>query len=312
MAFPPAEFAAAASSHSPKLARPILSWPSSRSTSGSGIRARLPRLRRQLRETLPLFIPVLLWLLLFSCGVALIPDTFKPPINVTILPAIDRRLFRSSVHWFSPETGTPLHDLLAAVPYTIHPILPLVFILTYFLLSPRDNRRHLLTFVLAFGIMNLFAVLTHLAFPTAPPWYFLQHGTTPASYEMKGDPAILARLDKRYGMDMYHRMYAEGGKVVFGAWPSLHAAWPYLMARFRPAIPYRGVQVFQWCYMVLVWWAAIYLQHHYAADILGGVIYAEIAYQVAKMANVADREKREGGFKRLPRDELVLPFVVKE
>lgn len=256
-------------------------------------------------------MPVLLWLFLFSSGVALIPASLKPSINVTLLPALDRNLFRSSLHWFSPEKGSPLQDLVAAVPYTIHPVTPLIFIASYLLLAPRDSRRHILTFVLAFGLMNLAAVLTHLAFPTAPPWYFLKHGLHPATYDMKGDPAILARLDARYNMSMYHNMYAEVGKVVFGAWPSLHAAWPYLMARFRPPVPYRPVQAFQWLYMLLVWWAAIYLQHHYAADVVGGVLYAEGAYQVARLANVAGVD-RETGVKRLAgKEESVLPFVVK-
>lgn len=160
----------------------------------------------------------------------------------------------------------------------------------------------MLKFVLAFGLMNLAAVVTHLMFPTAPPWYYLKHGYAVATYDMKGDPAVLGRLDDHFDMHMYRQMYEEGGKVVFGAWPSLHAAWPYLMARFRPAIPWRGVQVWQWAYMVLVWWAAIHLKHHFLVDLLGGMLYAEFAYQVAQLT-VGGREKED-------RDDM-LPFVVK-
>lgn len=130
---------------------------------------------------------------------------------------------------------------------------------------------------------------------------------------MKGEPAILARVDEHYQIDLYHRMYAEGGKVVFGAWPSLHAAWPYLMARFRPCMPYKTVQLFQWAYMLLVWWAAIYLQHHFAADVLGGVLYAEIALQVARFAGVADRERADGYTRVGVKSEShVLPLFVKQ
>eukprot|EP00177_Eucheuma_denticulatum_P006374 GFKZ01011622.1.p1 GENE.GFKZ01011622.1~~GFKZ01011622.1.p1 ORF type:complete len:351 (+),score=23.99 GFKZ01011622.1:111-1055(+) len=250
------------------------------------------------------FIPVLLWLLLFSCGVALIPPSWKPPINVTLLPTIDEWL-GSSVKWFgSLSDQYSWLDLLAAVPYTIHPLLPIFFLAGHALLgAPVSGKgRPMMKFVLAFGIMNLAAVLTHLIFPTAPPWYFLKHRYAVATYDMKGDPAVLGRLDEHFDMHMYRTMYEEGGKVVFGAWPSLHAAWPYLMARFRPAIPWRVVQVWQWGYMVLVWWAAIHLKHHFLVDLLGGMLYAEFAYQVAQMTL--------GGRERDPREDM-LPFVVK-
>lgn len=236
-------------------------------------------LRAALADAALYFLPLLLWLLLFSCGVSLIPDKWKPPINVTLLPKLDA-LMGSSVTWFGANTNDfSWIDLVAAVPYTIHPVLPFLFLLLHSLSGA--GARPLLKFVLAFGVLNLVAVLTHLVFPTAPPWYFLKHGMENATYDMKGDPAVLARLDERFGMEMYHRMYEKGGKVVFGAWPSLHAAWPYLMARFRPPVQWPALRMMQWAYVVLVWWAAVYLKHHYLVDLLGGILYAEVAYQFA-------------------------------
>lgn len=235
-------------------------------------------------------------MLLFSCGVSLIPDSWRPPINVTLLPKLDA-LMGSSVTWFGGKADQfSWIDVMAAVPYTVHAVLPFVFLLFHIMTGA--GARPLFKFVFAFGVMNLVAVLTHLVFPTAPPWYFLKHGIENASYDMKGDPAVLARLDERFGMDMYHRMYERGGKVVFGAWPSLHAAWPYLMARFKPAVPWLRLCVMQWAYVVLVWWAAIYLKHHYLVDLLGGVLYAELAYQFANAVGM--RKGREFEDELLP------------
>lgn len=227
-----------------------------------------------LRQLILAFIPVVLWLLLFSHGVRLIPDELKPEINVSLLPAIDNLFFLNSHNWFASNGSYPNLDLLAAVPYTIHSVLPLAYLVAS-MQSP-ERRANLPRFVFAFGSMNLAAVCTHLAFPTAPPWYYIKYGSQPANYSMKGDPAVLDRVDKRFNMQMFHKMYAEVGKLVFGAWPSLHAAWPYLMTRFQPTFG-RKAQVVMMCYVLLVWWAALYLQHHYAFDILGGVIYAELA-----------------------------------
>lgn len=224
------------------------------------------------------FIPAILWLLLFSFGVALIPSQSRPAINVSLLPRLDHFIFSDSYSWFVQNPPNHFLDLLAAFPYTIHPILPFLFILATL---PYASRRSLLPrFVFAFGVMNLSAVLTHLLFPTAPPWYFLKHGFEPADYAMKGDPGVLARVDQILNIQMFHKMYKDGGKVVFGAWPSLHAAWPYLIARFRPGFSQK-VQYVLWAYMLLVWWAAVYLQHHFALDILGGILYAEMAYSFA-------------------------------
>lgn len=264
------------------------------------IRRAIQVLRPILRTVVLHLVPTFLWLFLFSSGVALLPPAIRPTINVSLLPSVDK-FMGSSVHWFSREDSTysPL-DLVAAIPYTLHPILPFVFICTHGLLSKRPNV--LLCFALAFGLMNLGAVITHLMFPTAPPWYYLKYGMLPASYDMKSDPAALRRIDEHFNISFYTNMYEEGGKIVFGAWPSLHAAWPYLMARFRPAIPYEGIQMFQWMYMLLVWWAAVYLQHHFAADVIGGVVYAEAAYQIARF--VSKRRKKI-------LEEESLPFVLK-
>lgn len=260
---------------------------------------------RAVARAAPYFAPVGLWLVLFSFGVALVPDALKPHINTTLMPWLDAWCAHSAT-WFANDGDWPVLDVLAAVPYTVHPVLPLVFIVA----TLATSRKHrLLKFVFVFGIMNLSAVLTHITFPTTPPWYFVKYGTAEAHYGMKGDPALLSRVDKMFNITMYQRMYEDGGKVVFGTWPSLHAAWPYLMASFRPRLRLGWMRAFQWVYVVWVWWAAVYLQHHYFVDLLGGVLYAEGAMWVGK--KVID-----GGLEwdQVPMDDdnLVLPLTGKD
>lgn len=234
-----------------------------------------PALRARLLALPRLLGPLALWLLLFSCGVDLLPPALRPRVNTRLLPRLDA-LLGYSYAWFAPAAPAPL-DLLAAVPYTVHPVLP-VFYLALAYKATRQPRYW--TYLFTFGVMNCLAVSTHLLWPTAPPWYFDKFGTAEASYALKGDPAILARVDARLGIQFFTRMYRDGGKVVFGTWPSLHGAWPYLMAIFRPRPAARAVRLAIWAYVVWVWWAAMYLQHHFLADLIGGALYAEVAVAV--------------------------------
>lgn len=262
----------------------------------SNPRLRLPRNFRTTFVALVLaLVPVAAWLILFGAGVAAIPPALRPEIDTTLLPRLDA-FVGYSFRWFENSGQYPLIDLIAAWPYTIHPILPFVYIA----IALRTVRKpRLITFIYTFGCMNFAAVVTHLIYPTAPPWYFAKHGTAPANYAMKGDPAVLARVDAITGSQFFTRMYRDGGKVVFGTWPSLHAAWPYLMAVFRPLPASRSWRFLLYFYVVWVWWAAMYLQHHYLADLLGGALYAELAYYFVTPKN-GEGDPATNEYERLP------------
>ncbi|KAK4533310.1 hypothetical protein CCYA_CCYA16G4192 [Cyanidiococcus yangmingshanensis] len=218
--------------------------------------------------------PVLAWLLVFNFF-DLIPGSWKPhQIHVRWIPILESYLYYPH-RWFffgyDNGRGANFLDFLAAFPYTVHAGLPFAFIVL--LIWRRTPARRILQFGRLLGLVSLFAVITHLFLPTAPPWYYEKFGFRPPSYSMKGDPALLDRIDDEFGVRFYKTMYATAGKVVFGTFPSLHAAWPYLMAIFEPQ---QGR--FLWAYVLWVWWAALYLQHHYLLDLVGGAIYAEFFY----------------------------------
>lgn len=238
-------------------------------------RRTLPRRALFLARTLALYIwPVVCWLLVFSLF-DIIPERVKPSeIHVKTLPLLEWWLHYPH-RWFffgyDDGNGGGLLDFLAAAPYTLHAALPFVFIAL--LTWRRTPARRILEFVRVWGMLSLVGVLTHMFLPAAPPWYFEKYGFMKATYKMHGDPALLDRVDDSFGVRFYYNMYAQGGKVVFGTFPSLHAGWPYLMAMFEPQ---QGR--FIWLYVLWVWWAALYLQHHYLIDLLGGALYAEALY----------------------------------
>jgi len=131
------------------------------------------------------------------------------------------------------------------------------------------------TYFWCFGFLNLIAVVTQLSWPTAPPWYVEAYGDIPPSYTMAGEPAGLERVDDLLQFPLFSSLYGSS-PIVFGSFPSLHAAWPLMMTIFFPPQKViKGIGIF---YTAVVWWAAMYLNHHYFIDLVGGGVYVLFSY----------------------------------
>eukprot|EP00761_Pharyngomonas_kirbyi_P006246 gb/GECH01006252.1/.p1 GENE.gb/GECH01006252.1/~~gb/GECH01006252.1/.p1 ORF type:complete len:241 (+),score=36.25 gb/GECH01006252.1/:1-723(+) len=225
-------------------------------------RARL--LRLIFKPNRLLFIPVILWQLLFTLA-PYIPTESRPDIDESSLVRMEALLFGILPHQKLPQLlGNIVLDVICAIPYTIHFILPFATLAFMFM----KDRSRIWSFAFAFGMLNLTAVLTQIVFPTAPPWYYEAHVNADANYFMPGDSARLANVDRLFGTSFYSNLYGTS-PVVFGSFPSLHAAWPFMIAIFKPS-PTKLMYV----YSFWVWFAAVYLWHHFFVDILGGIIYA--------------------------------------
>lgn len=135
-------------------------------------------------------------------------------------------------------------------------------------------------FAKSFGWMSVLGVSIQLFFPCTPPWYERLHGLEPAKYGMQGSPAGLARIDALFGIDMYTTSFTTA-PVPFGAFPSLHAADAILEALF---ITYCFPKLKGLCLFYVCWicWATMYLNHHYAVDLLGGGIIAYSIFAVVR------------------------------
>lgn len=93
-------------------------------------------------------------------------------------------------------------------------------------------------------------------------------GLAPANYSMAGSPAGLARIDKLFGLDMYTSNFTAS-PLVFGAFPSLHAGSATIEALFLSHV-FPKLRPFFIGYTLWIWWATMYLSHHYAVDLVGG------------------------------------------
>ncbi|KAG2110446.1 hypothetical protein BD769DRAFT_1674606 [Suillus cothurnatus] len=86
-------------------------------------------------------------------------------------------------------------------------------------------------FAKAFGYQNCIGVFTQIIHLGAAPWYEIIYGLTLAAYSTPGSAGGLARIDELFGGEGYKRTFASS-LLIFGAFPSLYAAWATLKALF--------------------------------------------------------------------------------
>lgn len=229
-----------------------------------------------------LMIPLFTWLIVYFMAPKINPD-IRPTIDVTTLYYFDVWL----LHYLPSTYLAALHctflDVLGAIAYTLHTGWPAVFLVYMVIFRRRDL---ILPYVNCFGSVCLLALITQLCLPTAPPWYYYNYNFTAANYSMIGDPAGLIRVDQKFGINFYRNMF-DASPVVFGSFPSLHVAWPTLLALFV-WFDTTLHKAFKWAavgYVVFVSLAVMYLQHHYFVDVFGGIFYSVCVYKLLGLKN---------------------------
>ncbi|KAI5855426.1 hypothetical protein BZA05DRAFT_239646 [Tricharina praecox] len=223
------------------------------------------------------FLPIASWLVLFySCS--FIPAEWRPHIWVRVLPALENIIYGANLSNILSAHKHPILDVLAWLPYGIfHFAFPFVCAGVMFLFAAPGTLR---VYARTFGYMNLIGVIIQLCFPCAPPWYEAKFGMAPANYSMGGSPAGLARIDALFGWNLYSSTFTAS-PLVFGAMPSLHSGCATLEALFLAHVFPKARWVF-YSYVMWIWWATLYLQHHYAVDLIAGSLLAGLSFYVAK------------------------------
>jgi hypothetical protein len=160
------------------------------------------------------------------------------------------------------------------------------YLLTAFYLFSKKQWSLLHVFGWCFLCVNLMGFVTYFIYPAAPPWYVTQYGLGPALPQVQPSSAAAQRFDQLLGTHFFDGIYRRGVDV-YGAYPSLHIAYPFLVAwvtfqsgflrRFR--LPSVG-------FYFLMCFSAVYLQHHYVVDLLLGTTYAIVTLGVARFFHV--------------------------
>lgn len=217
-------------------------------------------------------LPFLVYLMLFKFYVDIRAITGLEEIthpNIDVLPAVEEKLFLCHPHKVLSQYPHFLLDCLAAIPYLLH--FPLPFLFTFYLLLSPKKRAAVFPYFWCAGWVNLIAVLFQLLFPTVPPWYadtavFDQHGDL---ITVQANEAGFKRLDHVIGHGLFHSIYSQS-PVKFGAFPSLHIAWPTVILLNHPWFGWKIASL----HVMWITWAALYSTHHYAIDAVGGILLA--------------------------------------
>ena len=191
--------------------------------------------------------------------------------HVADLAALERAMFGGHLPtvvlqaWLASPLGRPV-AYAATVVYFSHFVFPIGVALALWL----ADRRQFLRFTTALMGMAFVAFVIFLLAPTAPPWYADSHGVITGVTKIVS--TTLPSAISPY--------YSALNPNPVAAFPSLHAAFPflgYLAVRetFSPRVSWLTLG---WC--VMVWFSVVYLGEHYVVDVVAGVGLAGASWWV--------------------------------
>ena len=217
-------------------------------------------------------------------------DKFGQAIHVTDVISLERIVglgglpttFLQQLFHQGPASNADPLATISVVFYFLHFPLPLAIGFLLWI----HQRRVYYDFVGALILLSMAAFVTYLILPVAPPWW----AAHPCALNETCTPYVTGVLHLRdTGFHSLADMFGFGQNYLwtyqaysissndFAAFPSLHAAYPFLAFLFaRRAFGRAG-----WLmalYTACIWFAIIYLGEHWVVDIIGGVIYASVAY----------------------------------
>jgi membrane-associated phospholipid phosphatase len=176
---------------------------------------------------------------------------------------------RITLHDWFQKRRVPALDLLCAIPYATFLYVVVAYDLYLMRRDPPAQKR----FAWGFLLLNVAGYATYHLYPAAPPWYFHKYGNAVKLSVLPDAGPNLKRVDAMLGVDYFRSFYSRGSDV-FGAMPSLHAAYPMLM--ILEGWPLHG----GWGRSALVLFytsmcfSAVYLDHHWVLDVVAGSVYA--------------------------------------
>ncbi|MBI5544483.1 MAG: inositol phosphorylceramide synthase [Deltaproteobacteria bacterium] len=179
--------------------------------------------------------------------------------------------------WFQTRTSAVL-DLLSGFAYATYLLEVGVAALALFALRSARFRALGWSF-LAAGALG---IAGYVLYPAAPPWYMEAFGAGQVNLAAAPSAAGALRFDALLGVDFFASFYARNPNI-FGAMPSLHAAFPVLVAWHVWDRGWRW-RALSLAYAALVWFAAVYLNHHWVLDVVAGIAVALAASGLVAVA----------------------------
>lgn len=207
-------------------------------------------------------------------------------VHVADVISLERSLFGGEIATRILQTALRPHGgpdplaIMATIVYSIHTVLPLAVGAFLWL----RHRRVFYDFMAAMVVLSIGAFAVYVLVPVAPPWWAAAHG-----YLTGADGAPLIAYLKPPAIENMAASAGADGRAIFAlifdqvspdqvaAFPSLHAAYPFLAFLFARRVLGRS----RWlvlAYAAVAWFSIVYLGDHYVTDVLSGIAAAVFAY----------------------------------
>jgi membrane-associated phospholipid phosphatase len=193
---------------------------------------------------------------------------------------------------FFDPTHLHWYDYLSSVLYSSFFVVPLVIAFLFWLTDRPAFERYVI------GMVGLFYMgyLTYLFFPAAPPWLASQSGFIHPAIVRVSD-AISSHFYSFIALPTVYRYFASN---PVAAVPSLHAAYAVLTGLFLYR-KNRGWFIPAFLYGAGVCVAVIYLGEHYFFDVVLGMLYAVVVYEIVSRWNWDALKKKLGTVRKIVR-----------
>jgi len=178
-------------------------------------------------------------------------------LEMSLFGQLPSLVLQQTIRW------APL-DYLGAFFYSLHFFAPTIFAFILWKVSPKNYWKY----TVSFGVLTYAALITFLFYPVAPPWI-----ESPDNISR----ILISSVDHNLGIPVYKTLFDFLSPDLYAAFPSMHSALPLLISLFsikiwkKKALP---VLIFP----IGVWFSAVYLGEHYIVDVLGGIVYAIVAF----------------------------------
>lgn len=116
--------------------------------------------------------------------------------------------------------------------------------------------------------------ITYMIFPAAPPWMAAERGMIPPIEKLSTD------IWWAFGVHNFPTIYEKFSPNLVAAVPSLHAAYPTLVALFVWRLFGWRWGLVSFIYPASVWLGIVYMGEHYIFDAIVGLAYAGIVFYV--------------------------------
>lgn len=201
------------------------------------------------------------------------PNYLFHEVDIKGLYLLEKSLFgfsfdgnRVTPNEFFAATHNTTLDVISGFFYINWMPVPLAFaIFLYY-----SNKRQYLHFALTFLLVNLIGFAGYYIHPAAPPWYVDFHGFI-LDTSIERSAAAFTRVDSLLGMNLFTSIYARNSNV-FAAIPSLHCAYPLVVLVYGIKNRLGKVNWFFTLFMLGIWFAAVYSNHHYLIDVILGIL----------------------------------------